>query len=163
MAWRMVKDMVPFLSTTFLKYYNEFRRLLTGTASNKTREEICFKYTDEILGPLVGALFIRHAFSPEDKQEVEEMMSLIIKSFEVNAETVDWISKQTIKSVKEKVKRIVINKEKLFLHNFFLIYLTKYFFSLGVCHLNTFFCQGRSFLLFVIILQCCTSLLKKVS
>ena len=128
MAWRMVKDMVPFLSTTFLKYYNEFRRLLTGTASNKTREEICFKYTDEILGPLVGALFIRHAFSPEDKQEVEEMMSLSIKSFEVNAETVDWISKQTIKSVKEKVKRIVINKEKLFLHNFFLIYLSKIFF-----------------------------------
>ena len=148
MAWRMVKDMVPFLSTTFLKYYNEFRQLLTGTASNKTREEICFKYTDEILGPLVGALFIRHAFSPEDKQEVEEMMSLIIKSFEVNAETVDWISKQTIKSVKEKVKCIVINKEELVLHNFLLVFFSRIFFTLEVWQLSTFFVNWDLFYLF---------------
>lgn len=103
MGWRMVKDMVPFLSNSFTRYYNEFRTNLTGSASNKTREETCFKYTDEILGPLVGALFIRNAFTPDDKQEVEEMMELIVKAFELNAESVNWISNQTILSVKEKV------------------------------------------------------------
>ena len=35
-------------------------------------------------------------------------MHLIIKAFERNAETVDWISQQTIKSVKEKVTIFVI-------------------------------------------------------
>lgn len=108
MAWRMVKDMVPFLGSDFTKQYNAFKTELTGVANNKTREEICFKYTDEILGPLVGALFIRYAFSPNDKSEVEEMMELIVKSFERNAETVDWISKQTIKSVREKADSAVI-------------------------------------------------------
>jgi len=108
MGWRMVKDMVPFLSNSFTRYYNEFRTNLTGSASNKTREETCFKYTDEILGPLVGALFIRNAFTPDDKQEVEEMMELIVKAFELNAESVNWISNQTILSVKEKADAAVI-------------------------------------------------------
>lgn len=103
MIWRMVKDMVPFLSSDFTKQYNKFRALLTDVSNTKTREETCFKYTDEILGPLVGALFIRTAFSQADKAEVEEMMELIVKGFEENADSVDWISEQTIKSVKEKV------------------------------------------------------------
>jgi len=108
MIWRMVKDMVPFLSSDFTKHYNHFRALLTDVSNTKTREETCFKYTDEILGPLVGALFIRNAFSKEDKNEVEEMMELIVRSFEMNAETVTWISKQTIQSVKEKADAAAI-------------------------------------------------------
>ncbi|XP_065645197.1 endothelin-converting enzyme 2 isoform X2 [Hydra vulgaris] len=108
MAWRMVKDMVPFLSEDFTNAYNKFRSELTGSTIIKSREDICYKYTDEILGPLMGALFIRNKFSPEDKSEVEEMMHLIIKAFERNAETVDWISQQTIKSVKEKAEAAVI-------------------------------------------------------
>jgi len=108
MVWRMVKDMVPFMSSEFTKSYNGFRSTLTGASNNKTREEICFKYTDEILGPLVGALFIRHAFTMNDKQEVEEMMRLIIEEFEKNVAEVDWISGQTIKSVKEKADSAVV-------------------------------------------------------
>jgi len=108
MIWRMVKDMVPFLSSDFTKQYNKFRENLTDVSNTKTREETCFKYTDEILGPLVGALFIRTAFSQNDKAEVEEMMELIVKAFEENAEEVDWISKQTIQSVKEKADAAAI-------------------------------------------------------
>jgi endothelin-converting enzyme len=108
MIWRMVKDMVPFLSSDFTKQYNKFRALLTDVSNTKTREETCFKYTDEILGPLVGALFIRTAFSQADKAEVEEMMELIVKGFEENADSVDWISEQTIKSVKEKADAAAI-------------------------------------------------------
>ena len=103
MMWRMVKDMVPFLSKSFTNAYKSFKDKLTGKGQNKTREETCFRYTDEILGPLVGGLFIRHEFSVADKKEVEEMMQLIIKAFEKNAESVPWISGQTIKAVKEKV------------------------------------------------------------
>ena len=105
MMWRMVKDMVPFLSHNFTNAYKSFKDKLTGKGQNKTREEICFRYTDEILGPLVGGLFIRHEFTVADKKEVEEMMQLIIKAFEKNSESVPWISGQTIKAVKEKVDK----------------------------------------------------------
>eukprot|EP00794_Sanderia_malayensis_P011002 gene11002-12165_t len=108
MMWRMVKDMVPFLSSNFTNSYQRFKNHLTGKTHNKSREEICFRYTDEILGPLVGGLFIRHEFSVGDKNEVEEMMKLIIEAFEDNAETVPWISGQTIKAVKEKADAAVI-------------------------------------------------------
>ncbi len=100
--------MVPFLSEEFTESYQRFKNHLTGKSHKKTREEICFRYTDEILGPLVGGLFIRHEFSVGDKREVEEMMKLIIEAFEENADGVPWISGQTIKAVKEKVSTTVL-------------------------------------------------------
>eukprot|EP00795_Rhopilema_esculentum_P016444 gene16444-7858_t len=106
MMWRMVKDMVPFLSTEFTTAYKNFKDKLTGKAQNKTREETCFRYTDEILGPLVGGLFIRHEFSVADKKEVEEMMQLIIKAFEKNSESVPWISGQTTKAADAAVVKV---------------------------------------------------------
>jgi len=39
-----------------------------------------------------------------DKDEVEEMMRLIIKEFIDNTEHVDWISPKTLAAIKKKVK-----------------------------------------------------------
>ena len=103
-----MKDMVPFLSKDFTNAYKSFKEKLTGKGQKKTREETCYRYTDEILGPLVGGLFIRHEFTVADKKEVEEMMQLIIKAFEKNSESVPWISSQTIVAVKQKVSEILI-------------------------------------------------------
>lgn len=104
MMWKMVKDMVPFLSEEFTKRNNKFRYALTGVSHKKPRRELCFKYTDEILGPIVGALFIRYAFCLADKQEVEEMMRLIVEEFITNIdEDVDWVSEQTKKAIEKKV------------------------------------------------------------
>jgi len=108
MMWRMVKDMVPFLSKDFTDAYKSFKEKLTGKGQRKTREETCYRYTDEILGPLVGGLFIRREFTVEDKKEVEEMMQLIIKAFEKNSESVPWISNQTIIAVKQKADAAVV-------------------------------------------------------
>ena len=102
--WHMVKDMVPFLSKDFTDLHTKFRFDLTNVKHDKTRKEVCFKYTDEILGPLVGALFIRYGFCLEDKKEVEEMMDLIVKEFIEDVEEVDWISEKTLKAIKRKVK-----------------------------------------------------------
>ena len=100
----MVKDMVPFLSEEFTKRNNKFRLELTGVSHKKQRKELCFKYTDEILGPLVGALFIRYAFCLADKQEVEEMMKLIVEEFITNIDKdVEWISEHTKKAIEKKV------------------------------------------------------------
>lgn len=105
--------MVPFLSDDFTKQYNKFRGDLTGNRHEKPRNETCFKYTDEILGPLVGSLFVRYAFCPVDKEEVEEMMEYIVLEFIDNAENVDWISKQTLEAVKVKVRNITLWKENV--------------------------------------------------
>ena len=68
--WRAIKDQVPLLSRPFRAVHDEFRKRLLGSKSNKTREATCFSYTNNVLGPMLGAVFIRNAFSPESKQKV---------------------------------------------------------------------------------------------
>ena len=70
MVWRSIKDSVPLLSNKFRAVHQEFKRRLLGNKTNKTREDVCFSYTNNILGPMLGALFIRNAFGPESKEKV---------------------------------------------------------------------------------------------
>ena len=64
------------LSRPFRAVHDEFRKRLLGSKSNKTREATCFSYTNNVLGPMLGAVFIRNAFSPESKQKVYERVPL---------------------------------------------------------------------------------------
>ena len=72
MVWRSIKDSVPLLSDKFRAVHQKFKRRLLGTKTNKTREDVCFSYTNNILGPMLGALFIRNAFGPDSKEKVKK-------------------------------------------------------------------------------------------
>ena len=73
--WRSIKDQVPLLSKEFRGVHDMFKRKLLGSKTNKTREATCFSYTNNVLGPMLGALFIRNAFSAESKRKVLWMPS----------------------------------------------------------------------------------------
>ena len=70
MVWRSIKDVVPLLSKEFRAVHQKFKVKLLGSKRNKTRADICFSYTNNILGPMLGALFIRSAFGPSSKEKV---------------------------------------------------------------------------------------------
>ncbi|CAH3175027.1 unnamed protein product [Porites lobata] len=105
--WRAIKDQVPLLSRPFRAVHDEFRKRLLGSKSNKTREATCFSYTNNVLGPMLGAVFIRNAFSPESKQKVEVMMEGIIQAFLDRVSGVGWIDNQTVEAVREKADAAV--------------------------------------------------------
>ena len=68
--WRSIKDAVPLLSEKFRAVHQSFKTRLIGTKTIKPREKTCFSYTNNILGPLLGALFIRNSFGPDSKEKV---------------------------------------------------------------------------------------------
>ncbi|XP_074634460.1 endothelin-converting enzyme homolog isoform X1 [Acropora palmata] len=105
--WRSIKDSVPLLSKRFRDVHQMFKRRLLGSKSKKTREEVCFSYTNNILGPMLGAVFIRNAFKPESKEKVEVMMEGIIKAFKDRVSGVGWIDNQTVQAVREKADAAV--------------------------------------------------------
>lgn len=77
--WRSIKDSVPLLSKRFRDVHQMFKKRLLGSKSKKNREEICFSYTNNILGPMLGAVFIRNAFKPESKEKVLSRFLLDIR------------------------------------------------------------------------------------
>lgn len=108
MVWRTLKEVVPLLDRRFRKTYYKFKEKIQGSATVKPRRKICFSYTDNILGPILGSLFVRKAFSPESKAKVEDMMSKIIQAFKENAKEEHWLSPQSEKAVREKVNAATI-------------------------------------------------------
>lgn len=102
MVWRSIKDVVPLLSKEFRAVHQKFKVKLLGSKRNKTRADICFSYTNNILGPMLGALFIRSAFGPSSKEKVEVMMEGIIRAFKDRVAGVGWIDNQTVQAVREK-------------------------------------------------------------
>jgi len=46
------------------------KKKLLGVKHEKPRERRCFGYANNLLGPLMGALFVKNAFSPESKHKV---------------------------------------------------------------------------------------------
>lgn len=105
--WRSIKDQVPLLSKEFRGVHDMFKKRLLGSKTNKTREATCFSYTNNVLGPMLGALFIRNAFSAESKQKVEVMMKGIIQAFLDRVSGVNWIDNQTVAAVREKADAAV--------------------------------------------------------
>ena len=85
MVWRTLKEVVPLLDRRFRKTYYKFKEKIQGPTAVKPRRKICFGYTDNILGPLLGSLFVRKAFSPESKVKVsccqilEIVMSFLVR------------------------------------------------------------------------------------
>ena len=70
MVWRAIKDLVPLLNAEFRNIHMTFKRKLLGIKKSKPRWKQCFGYTNSILGPLVGALFVRNDFSKQEQNKV---------------------------------------------------------------------------------------------
>lgn len=77
MVWRTLKEVVPLLDHRFRKTYYKFKEKIQGPTAEKSRRKICFSYTDKILGPILGSLFVRKAFSAESKAKVWLMIKYI--------------------------------------------------------------------------------------
>lgn len=74
MVWRSIKDSVPLLSKDFRKEHYWLKKKLLGVKHEKPRERRCFGYANNLLGPLMGAVFVKNAFSPESKHKVKEII-----------------------------------------------------------------------------------------
>ena len=69
-VWTAMKKFVPHLSKQFREARQEFKERLLGTKSNETREKVCFGFANELIGSMLGGLFIRTAFRPKSKEKV---------------------------------------------------------------------------------------------
>lgn len=78
MVWRTLKEVVPLLDERFRKTYHKFKEQIQGPTTERPRRKTCFSYTDNILGPLLGSLFVRKAFSPESKAKVYVLPSFSV-------------------------------------------------------------------------------------
>ncbi|EDW29684.1 GL14909 [Drosophila persimilis] len=95
MLWRLVMSLMTHMIDEYQRERVEFRKILMGIQSERTRWSQCVEWTNKKLGVAVGALFIRDNFNQESKEVALEMIHIIRAAFnELLAEN-DWMYDET--------------------------------------------------------------------
>lgn len=95
MLWRLVMSLMAHMIDEYQRERVEFRKILMGIQSERTRWSQCVEWTNKKLGVAVGALFIRDNFNQESKEVALEMIHTIRAAFnELLAEN-DWMDDET--------------------------------------------------------------------
>lgn len=65
--WRLVMSLLPHMIDDYQRERIEFRKILLGILSERSRWSQCVEWTNKKLGMAVGALFIRDNFNHDSK------------------------------------------------------------------------------------------------
>nr|WP_294942822.1 M13 family metallopeptidase [uncultured Mucilaginibacter sp.] len=91
----------PFVNASF-----EFRKVLSGQATQKSRKQIITDDVDNYLGQALGQLYVKRYFNEDAKKRVLVLVNNLQKSFENRINHLDWMSDSTKIKAKEKLYAI---------------------------------------------------------
>ncbi|KAH8409250.1 hypothetical protein KR009_011232, partial [Drosophila setifemur] len=102
MLWRLVMSLMAHMIDEYQRERVEFRKILMGIQSERTRWSQCVEWTNKKLGVAVGALFIRDNFNQESKEVALEMIHTIRAAFNELLTENHWMDDETRAVAKEK-------------------------------------------------------------
>lgn len=100
--WRLVMSIMTHMIDDFQTKRVEFRKILLGIQSERSRWSQCVEWTNKKMGMAVGALFIRENFKRESKETALEMIHTIRDAFNDLLEENHWMDDETRAVAKEK-------------------------------------------------------------
>jgi putative endopeptidase len=96
----------PTLSKPFVDASFEFRKVLSGQTTQKSRRQIITDDVDNYLGQALGQLYVKRYFNEDAKKRVLVLVNNLQKSFENRINHLDWMSDSTKQKAKEKLYAI---------------------------------------------------------
>ena len=105
--WRVVNQMAPLLSSSFVKTNFEFfGTFLTGQKVMPPRFKTCLAAVNSVVPELAGSLYAKIAFPQASKKVAEEIFDSILTAFELGVNKLDWMDPQTLKRALTKLNLI---------------------------------------------------------
>lgn len=107
LAWHVVRDAAPLLSSAFVKEHFEFfGRTLTGAKELRPRWKRCVELVDRQIGEALGQGYVERTFGAEGKKRMLEMVGALERALARDIEGLDWMTPETKKRALEKLKAI---------------------------------------------------------
>ena len=110
LGWRVFKSRVKFLNQAARKLRENYKKSLKGVAKAKSKWKSCLeemgfnqKPDEDGVHGLVGSMYVRHYFKPEDKKEVEKMIVYLKQAFSSMLRDSDWLDNKTKDKAKKKL------------------------------------------------------------
>ena len=96
----------PYLSTDFEKAITTFNNSLTGVNSTLSEEDKAFNYLSSMMSTYLGQMYIEKYFSEKAKEDVKDIVKVIITVYEKRIQNLDWMTNDTKAAAIEKLKAI---------------------------------------------------------
>ncbi|WP_425568624.1 M13 family metallopeptidase [Pontibacter saemangeumensis] len=95
LQWNVLKSSAPYLSSPFVDANFAYTAALSGQKVQTPRWQRMSSLTDNAIGELLGQLYVQKHFKPEAKARMNDMISNLIKAYEIRINNLDWMSAET--------------------------------------------------------------------
>jgi endothelin-converting enzyme len=103
---RLVSEYSDKLSKAFVDRQFEFYgKILSGTSEQELRWKKAVNASDELLGELLGKLYVAKYFKPEAKARVVLLVQNLIKAYQDSIDKLEWMTPETKKAAQEKLSK----------------------------------------------------------
>lgn len=102
----LIISTASLLSKELQNVITGFNTVFLGLSSSMSDEDIAFNLLNSVMSGYLGKLYVEKYFSPEAKEDVEEIVAEIISTFKKRIERLDWMSEDTKEAAITKLKAI---------------------------------------------------------
>jgi putative endopeptidase len=103
LKWNLLKTSAPYLSSEFVNASFAFTRILTGQKVQTPRWQRMSSLTDGTVGDLLGQIYVKKHFKPEAKARMQELVSNLVKAYEIRIKNLDWMTDVTKQKALDKL------------------------------------------------------------
>jgi len=103
LQWNVLKSSAPYLSSDFVNANFAFSQAISGQKVQTPRWQRMSSLTDGTVGELLGQLYVDKHFKPEAKARMQELVSNLVKAYEIRIKNLDWMSEITKQKALDKL------------------------------------------------------------
>jgi len=103
---RLLTDFAGKLNKAVVdRHFDFYGKVLSGTQEQQPRWKKAVNASDEVLGEVVGKLYVEQHFKPEAKARMEVLVANLIKAYHQSIDNLEWMSADTKKAAHEKLNK----------------------------------------------------------
>lgn len=103
LQWNLLRTAAPYLSHAFVNANFAYNQAMSGQKVMTPRWQRMSTLTDGTIGELLGQLYVEKHFKPASKARMDEMISNLIKAYEIRIKKLEWMSDVTKQKALDKL------------------------------------------------------------
>jgi putative endopeptidase len=103
LQWNLLRNSSAYLSKPFVDANFAYAQAMSGQKVQTPRWQRMSSLTDNVIGELLGQLYVEKHFKPAAKARMDEMIKNLVKAYEIRINKLDWMSDVTKKKALDKL------------------------------------------------------------
>jgi len=105
-SWRVLRSRAPYLNAAIVEEAFDFNgRTLSGTQENRERWKRGVSLVQDLLGEVVGKLYVAQHFPPEAKQRMQVLVENLQEAYRRNIAELEWMGADTRRAALAKLEK----------------------------------------------------------